>query len=194
MEFLWRENIDMRDLKKSLKNKAFILPITLFFISIFIWLFSIIFMIFKNEINDFYQLKKANDSYWRSENMLIIGEYELYKGNKQILNNKYNDIIEYFEDKNRIWIDKNQVSNSGYTRKLLKQNGKIVDGKVKLYSYVKSTLNIELSKQIAIDDKIVEIIVTLLYEYEKGVVDFYKSQKREIEGIRIKIKYEKIGD
>lgn len=194
MEFLWRENIDMRDLKKSLKNKAFVLPITLFFISIFIWLFSIVFMIFKNEINDFYQLKKANDSYWRSENMLIIGEYELYKGNKQILNNKYNDIIEYFEDKNRIWIDKNQVSNSGYTRKLLKQNGKIVDGKVKLYSYVKSTLNIELSKQIAIDDKIVEIIVTLLYEYEKGVVDFYKSQKRAIEGIRIKIKYEKIGD
>lgn len=180
----------MKKLEKTLKNKGFILPIALFLIFILIWLFSIILFNYKNEISNSQLLRNFNEEYWFLENLSMIGEYEVFKGEELIKINEYRDIIEYFEDSNLVWIDTNKISKSGYKRYEVKHNGENITGKIKLISFIKNILEIKLIKEIEIENKRIEIKIILFYEYLKGETDFFKSYKREIRGVEVNLKNE----
>ena len=184
----------MRSLEKTLKNSGYILPTVLLIVSILVWLCSISLLNYKNEIDNFSVLKSANDGYWITENLSTLAEYEVFKGNISIENGDYKDIIEYFEDKNLVWIDGEETSRSGYKRVTVKQNEKIVENRLVLIPYTKNILEIKLIKTIDIENNQIEIIAILFYEYLSGESDFFKSYKREIKGVEAILKNENIRD
>ena len=65
----------MKKLEKIIRNKGFILPVTLFLVFVLIWIFSIVLLSYKNEISNFYVLKNSNEDYWFMENLSTIAEY-----------------------------------------------------------------------------------------------------------------------
>lgn len=182
----------MKNLKKSLKNNGYILPSILFILTLLVWLFSMSLLSYKNEIDSLSSLKISNDGYWITENLSTIAEYEVFKGNNSIENGDYRDIIEYFEDKNLIWIDINETSKSGYKRDTVKQNEKLIEGKLKFIPFMKNIFEIKLIKVIDIEKNQVEIKIDLFYEYLQGESDFFKSYKREIRGVEARLKNENI--
>ncbi|MGL5970753.1 MAG: hypothetical protein ACRCZ1_00465, partial [Cetobacterium sp.] len=95
----------MTTINMNLKNKGMILPLTLFLITLLTWLFSILVLSYKNEVDIIKTEVKTNDRYWKLENLSKIAEYEIYKGDLEVKKKIYKDIIEYFEDKELIWID-----------------------------------------------------------------------------------------
>lgn len=182
----------MKNLKKSLKNNGYILPSILFILTLLVWLFSMSLLSYKNEIDSLSSLKISNDGYWITENLSTVAEYEVFKGNNSIENGDYRDIIEYFEDKNLIWIDINETSKSGYKRDTVKQNEKLIEGKLKFIPFMKNIFEIKLIKVIDIEKNQVEIKIDLFYEYLQGESDFFKSYKREIRGVEARLKNENI--
>ncbi|MGL4787984.1 MULTISPECIES: hypothetical protein [Bacteria] len=184
----------MRNLKKSLKNKGYILPSILFILTLLVWLFSMSLLNYRNEIDNFTSLKISNDDYWVIENISVIAEYEIFKGNYLIDNGDYKDIIEYFEDKTLIWIDINETSKSGYKRYTVKQNEKFVEDKLKFIPFTKNIFEIKLVKIIDIEKTQIEIKIDLFYEYLQGESNFFKSYKREIRGVEARLKNENIRD
>lgn len=194
MEFQWRDIILMKNLKKNLKNSGYILPSILFILTLLVWVFSMSLLNYKNEIDNFSALKSANNDYWITENISKVVEYELFKGNESIKNGEYKDIIEYFEDKNLIWIDTEETSKSGYKRESVRHNKKKIEDKLKFVTFTKNIFEIKLIKVIEIEKKFIEIKIELFYEYLQGELDFFKSYKREISGIEARLKNENIRD
>lgn len=184
----------MKSSKKSLKNSGYILPTILFVVSILTWLFSMSLLNYKSEVDNFSLLKNSNESYWIMENLSTIAEYEVLKGNRSVENDEYKDIIEYFEDKNLIWIDSDEVSKSGYKRVEVKHNEKFVENRLELIPYTKNILDIKLIKTIDIENNQVEVKINLFYEYLLGESDFFKSYKREIRGVEARLQNENIGN
>ena len=182
----------MKNLKKSSKNNGYILPSILFILTLLVWLFSMSLLNYKNEIDSLSSLKISNDDYWITENLSTVAEYEIFKGNNLIESGDYRDIIEYFEDKNLIWIDIDETSKSGYKRDTVKQNEKLIEGKLKFIPFMKNIFEIKLIKVIDIEKNQVEIKIDLFYEYLQGESDFFKSYKREIRGVEARLKNENI--
>ncbi|MCQ8211922.1 hypothetical protein NON08_05190 [Cetobacterium somerae] len=179
----------MKKLEKILRNKGFILPVTLFLVFVLIWIFSIVLLSYKNEISNFYVLKNSNEDYWFMENLSTIAEYEVFKGEKQIKNSNYKDIIEYFEGTELVWIDIYKVSESGYRRDEVKHNGTFIkEDQVKLTPFIKNILEIKLIKDIEIETQRIEIKIFLFYEYLVGETNLFKSYKREIRKIEVNLK------
>lgn len=178
----------MKNLERSLKNRGFILPIVLFLIFILMWLFSIVLLSYKNEISIYNSLRSSNESYWFAENLSTVGEYEVFKGEKSIKNGEYNDIIEYFEDRDLIWKEVNKISKSGYRRYEIKHNGTYIDEVVEMIPFMRNVLEIKLIKEIEIENRVVNIKVLLYYEYSMGEMDIFKSYKREIRGVEVSLK------
>ncbi|MGL5568435.1 MAG: hypothetical protein ACRDB9_04235 [Cetobacterium sp.] len=184
----------MTIINMNLKNKGMILPLTLFLITLLTWLFSILVLSYKNEVQIIETEIKINDRYWKLENLSKIAEYEIYKGDLEVKKNIYKDIIEYFEGKELIWIDTDKISKSGFKRYKVKQNGKEVFEKINLKTFGKNTLEIELLKNITIEKEVIQVVINLFYEYKDGEDDFFKSSKREIKGVEVRIKNEDIGN
>ncbi|MGL4910219.1 MAG: hypothetical protein ACRCZR_03640 [Cetobacterium sp.] len=182
----------MTIINMNLKNKGMILPLTLFLITLLTWLFSILVLSYKNEVQIIETEIKINDRYWKLENLSKIAEYEIYKGDLEVKKKIYKDIIEYFEDKELIWIDTDKISKSGFKRYKVKQNGKEVFEKINLKTFGKNTFEIELLKNIIVETEVIQIIIKLFYEYEDGENNFFKSSKREIKGVEVKVKNENI--
>ena len=184
----------MKNLKKSSKNNGYILPSVLFILTLLVWLFSMSLLSYRNEIDNLSFLKISNDDYWITENLSTVAEYEVFKGNNSIDNGDYRDIIEYFEDKNLIWIDIDEISKSGYKRYTVKQNQKIIECKLKFIPFTKNIFEIKLVKIINIEKNQIEIKIDLFYEYLQGESNFFKSYKREIRGVEARLKNENIRD
>ncbi|WP_432204789.1 hypothetical protein ACQ9ZF_08560 [Cetobacterium somerae] len=182
----------MKFLKKSLKNKGFILPTTLFIITFLVWIFSMILLSYKTELDSFIVLKSTNDEYWLLENLSTVAEYEIFKGESLINENEYDDIIQYFEDKDLVWIEKDKISKSGYKRLEVKHNDKFILHKVELVPFMRNKLEIKLFKELNIEDKKINIEIKLFYEYLFGETDILKSFKREIQGVDVILKNENI--
>ena len=163
----------MKNLKKSSKNNGYILPSVLFILTLLVWLFSMSLLSYRNEIDNLSFLKISNDDYWITENLSTVAEYEVFKGNNSIDNGDYRDIIEYFEDKNLIWIDIDETSKSGYKRYTVKQNQKIIEGKLKFIPFTKNIFEIKLVKIINIEKIQIEIKIDLFYEYLQGESNFF---------------------
>lgn len=167
----------MKNLKKRLKNKGIILPLTLFIITIITWIFSIYLIFYKTEIEGIKGLKEYNNRFWRVENLAKLGEYEVYKGEQLINMGTYKDIIEYFEDKDKIWLKKDEVSESGYSLNWIKKNIKTEEKKVDRNSNKK--IYIQLIKKKSLENKNIIFKVNLLYEYPYNETDLSKYIKRE---------------
>ncbi|MGL4998286.1 MAG: hypothetical protein ACRC5T_04895 [Cetobacterium sp.] len=182
----------MRVINMNSKNRGIILPLVLFLITLLIWLFSILLLIYKTEIDENQIYRKTNNDYWKMENFSKIAEYEVFKGEISIKNNEYKDIIEYFEDKDLIWLDSNKSSKSGFKRYEVLHNGKIISDKIQLSSFGENILEIILLKTIKIENEELQLFISLHYLYPTGEKDFFKSSKREIKGVEIKLKNENI--
>lgn len=180
----------MNKLEKTSKNNGFILPIVLFLVFILIWLFSMILSTYKSEVSNYKSIKNSNEKYWVMENLSTIGEYEVFKGEKAIKKGEYKDIIEYFEDKNLIWIDSDVISKSGYKREEIKHNEILTNNKIELVPFIENTLEIKLLKDIYIENQSIEIKVILFYKYLRGEVNLFNSYQREIRGVEVRLKNE----
>lgn len=192
MEQMWRDFILVKNIRKNSRDKGVILPLVLLLISILMWSFSFFLFFYKSEIDEFQALKRSNDDYWEMENISIIAEYELSKGNENIKKDIYRDIIEYFEDHDLIWIEPNKISKSGYKRYKVIRNNSEITGKVELNLGTDNILDITLLKEIWIENKLIEIIVKINYEYLRYDGDFYNSYKRGVDRIEARVKYENV--
>lgn len=175
----------MKNIKRSSKDEGIVLPIILMLITILIWTTSLLLLAYKNNIKEYKALKEFNNDYWDLENLSLIAEYELFKADKLINEDKYRDIIEYFEGEELVWISKDTYSKSGYTREKIKHNSEIKDETIKLNQYSKNILEIKLIKKLNIDSKDIKIAINLYYEYPYGEINFYKSSERKIERIGV---------
>ncbi|MGL5051996.1 MAG: hypothetical protein ACRC5W_00135 [Cetobacterium sp.] len=182
----------MRVINTNLRNKGIILPLVLFLITLLTWLFSIVLLIYKNEIDENQSYRKTNNDYWKIENFSKIAEYEIFKGEISIRNNEYKDIIEYFEDKDLVWLDSDKLSKSGFKRYKLIHNGKTISDKIQLSSFGENIFEIKLLKNINTTNESFQLFVNLYYVYSIGEKDFFKSSKREIKGVEINLKNENI--
>ncbi len=180
----------MKNLKRISTINGFILPMLLISLSFVVWVFSIYLLGFKEESEKIKIRKLTNDRLWKLENISIVAEYELYKGDLKINNGDYIDIIQYFEGKNKAWRFKNAISESGYKRKLVTLNNKTIDGDIILERSKKNILNIILEKDIAVKNgkEKYKIIIHLYYEYPLNETDLEKNIKREI--IKVEVESE----
>ncbi|MBC2851092.1 hypothetical protein H5J22_06650 [Cetobacterium sp. 8H] len=170
----------MKNSKKRLKNKGIALPLTLFVLTTMVWFFSLLLIFYKNEVESIKGLTKYNDTYWSLENLSDLAEYEIFKADKEVNNNKFTDILEYFEGIEKVWLKQNQISKSGYGVKWIKKNNILVEGDLKLTPNQKNILTIQLIKTTIIDNQEVVFKINVLYEYPIGEVSFEKSSVRQI--------------
>lgn len=181
-------------LKKSLKNKGGILIVVMFIFTLITWTISIIGITYKNQIKNLKVLKIENKRNEELDNIYTLGEKELLEGDQLINLDEYKDIIEYFEGKDKVWLDEKTTSFSGYRRSKVIYNGVEVTGPLKLLNGDKNILDIELEKKIIIDSMKIKFLVFLYYEYSENNLDLNKPLKREIKSFNVERLYEGIGD
>lgn len=185
MEYPWRESLIKMILKKSLKNKGGILIITIFVITIISWLISLTGIYYKNQKNLLKNIREKNSKDIQIKNYFIFGERELKNGDKLINLGEYKDIIEYFEGKDKIWINEKGYSKSKYRRFKLYQNAVEIKGPLILLKEVSNSLDIILIKEIIIDSMTIRYSVFLYYEYLKGELNINNPTKRKIKSFNV---------
>lgn len=172
-------------IKNRLKSKGGLLPFTLFIIVLMIWFLSILFILVKNEREHYYDDKKYNEKVYELDNFATLSQLELKRGDELINSGKYNDIIEYFEGKDRCWIRKEGLSESGYRRKEVVVNRNLkVNGDIELNKNQNSFL-IKLEKREKILKYTAIYTVELLYEYKENERDFNNYSVRELKNFTV---------
>lgn len=185
MVYSWRESLIKMILKKSLKTKGGILIITMFVVTIISWLISLTGIYYKNQKNLLKNIKEKNNKDIQIKNYFIFGEKELKNGDKLINLGEYKDIIEYFEGKDKIWINEKTYSKSKYKRFKLYQNAVEIKGPLILLKEVQNSLDIILIKEIIIDSMTIRYSVFLYYEYLKGELNINNPTKRKIKSFNV---------
>lgn len=167
-------------------NKGAITFLTLILSTIFLWLFSLMILLFNYQVKTYKSEQRFFSKMEKIENLEKLSEYELFLADRKINKGIYKNIIEYFENPTPFWMEKKDISESNYRLdKIILNDILSLKENIYLLKNRENNLKIYLKKNVNIDGKKIIYKVIIIYKYEKGEMNLKNFKNREVLEIEV---------